>query len=184
MAVKAKKTTKSTKPTKSTKVAKTSKASSPVRATSNAKFACFGIVTAVILAVIIAVVCTVVIRNNVIDDSYFVSDNTKYVLNMTADEDDDSALKAVHTVYYYKDNQITGAKSYYEFEDAASAKAAYEEAMADQSEDAIKSYKLKGKYIVFTASESEYGQLTVDGVKAQIELYERYKNGELQDLTE
>ena len=141
-------------------------------ASNSSKFVVFGIAIVAIIAAIIAVVVAIN-ANSTINDAYFVSDGSKYVLNIEGDED--GKTKATHIVYYYSGDKITGAKSFYEFADEATAKEAYNELKESAAEYADSS-ELKGKYIVITASDDDIKDITVDGVKSQIEFYESLKN--------
>lgn len=133
------------------------------------------------LAVVIVVIITVVlvVNNNSLNDSYFVSDDTKYVLTIEADEtdsEDEYAPVKSHLVYTYEGDKITGMKTYYAYADEASAKKAYEALKEAVSEEEAKTMELNGKYIIVTADEESYKDLTAADVKQQIEFMESLKN--------
>ena len=139
------------------------------------KFALFGIGIAAVVAIIVGIVVAVK-SNPTINDAYFVSDGSKYVINMDMDgESSNEGIVGMHIVYYYSGDTVTGAKSFYEFKDEATAKAAYDELKNASDEDAG-SYSLNGKYIVLAADDDTVKNLTVDEVKSQVEFYENLKN--------
>lgn len=184
MAEKAKKTTK-TKKTK-TKANPTIKSSVTGRKKAWDKPALGKIVCliVVVIAILVIIVATMTRGDAPISDDYFVSDGTKYVLSIDAEQDEDNEEKLVttHIVYYYNGDNITGAKVFYEFADAASAKAAYDDIIKSiaESEEKIDAsmYKLNGKYIIVTADEASYKDLKASEIKAQFESYEALQKGE------
>ena len=131
----------------------------------------------VVIAIIIAVVLGV--KGGGLGDSYFVSDDTKYVLNMDASDmsfdDEEYAPTKVHLVYTYSGEDVTGLKAYYEYENAEAAKAAFDYINETQA-DSYKSIVMDGKYIILEAKEDEYKDITPDDVKQQIEFMEMLKN--------
>ena len=129
-----------------------------------------------VAVVIVAVVALVLInKNSKIDDNYFSSDETKYVLtleqNEVALEDDDYAPIKTHMVYYYSGSEVTGMTIYYEYLDEAAAKEAYEH-IKDEEHEGIKEIKLNGKYIEMVTTEDQYTGMTADEVKQNIEFME------------
>ena len=152
---------------------------------------------AVVVAAIIAIV--VVNLNSGISESYFVSDDTKYVLTLDAGqlsfEDEEQEINPVkaHFVYNYSGDEITGLTAYYEFADAETAKKALdlynkelkeaEESEKSEGDDMVgyKDASVKGKYLVLTANESQYKDITVSDVKQQIEFMEMLKQMNEQD---
>ncbi|MBR3143685.1 hypothetical protein IKF12_00565 [Candidatus Saccharibacteria bacterium] len=187
MAQKAKKSTKTKKPatkkttTKTVKKPATTTIKSSVTVKNQetkpaiGKIICLVAIVASLLVIIVAVMAINFGGGN----NLFVSDGTKYVLNITADEDNDENVVATHQIFYYKDDEITGVKTYYEFANASDAKAEYD-AIQELLDDEEKSaYKLDGKYIVVTSPEEEYADMTASDVKSYIELYEKIQNGEI-----
>ena len=151
----------------------------------------------VVIAVIIAIV--VVNLNSGISESYFVSDDTKYVLTLDAgqlsfdDEEQEINPVKAHFVYNYSGDEITGLTAYYEFADAETAKKALvlytqelkEAEEGDENEEGdtagYKDASVNGKYLVLTANESQYKDITVSDVKQQIEFMEMLKQMNEQD---
>ena len=142
---------------------------------------CAGVVA--VIVIIVAVVLATA-GSSRLGDSYFVSDDSKYVISMNADEmgldGEEYAPNKVHLVYYYSDDEVTGLESYYEYTDNASAKAAYDTIIAEAGDEAS-NYRLDGKYIVITADESEYEGMTASDAKQQIEFMEMLKNMDFDD---
>ncbi len=152
---------------------------------------------AVVIAVIIAII--VVNLNSGISESYFVSDDTKYVLTLDAgqlsfdDEGQEINPVKAHFVYNYSGDEITGLTAYYEFADTETAKKALvlytqelkeaEEGNENEEGDTAgyKDASVKGKYLVLTANESQYKDITVSDVKQQIEFMEMLKQMNEQD---
>ena len=132
------------------------------------------------IAVIIIIVAIVLATRGAggINDSYFVSDGSKYVLTLGADdtdEEDDTAPVNAHLVYYYSDDAITDMKGFYEFATESAAKAAYD-FYNENNDDTYKSVELNGKYVILTANPSDYEGLTATDVKTQIDAIEQLKN--------
>lgn len=136
------------------------------------------IAAVVVIAIIIAVV--LVTRGNTINDSYFVSDGTKYVLTLDANdismEDAEYNPIKAHLVYTYSGDEITGLKAYYEYADNATAKAAADYLKSNYEESDQAKIATDGKYVVYTSHEEDYKDLTASDVKQQIEFMEMLKN--------
>lgn len=150
------------------------------KAKKNNKNLIIGIVAAVVVVVVVIVAVVLATSGSKLSDSYFVSDGSKYVLTMSAEEmsleDDEYAPLKAHVVYFYSGDEITGLKTYYEYADAGSAKTAFDALLQEMEGEDVSNYALDGKYIIITSDESEYSEMTVDDVKQQIEFYEMYKN--------
>ena len=137
-------------------------------------------VVAVAIAIIIAVI---VVNLNNINDSYFVSDGSKYVLTIEADESDSEDQYAplkTHLVYTYNGDTVTGMKTYYVYGDGNSAKNAFDALKKELGDEANK-MELNGKYIIITAEEDSYKDLKASEVKEQIEFMEKLQNMDLDD---
>lgn len=132
-----------------------------------------------VLAVVIVVVVLVINNGNRLDDSYFKSDDAKYVLTIDSDmleaeEGEEYVPVKIHYVYTYSGDKITGLKSYYEYADANTAKAAFEQ-LKSRDDSAV--MEVNGKYVVMTAPESEYENDTATDVKQRIELIDMINSG-------
>ena len=139
-----------------------------------------GICAAVAVVVVVVVLAVVLInKGNSINDDYFKSDDTKYVLTMetgaTGDEETPEPVKA-HEVYTYEGDKITSLKTYYEYADADAAKTAFDKAGDEYDKESYESIELNGKYIVLTAKADQYENLKAADIKANIELMEQLKN--------
>ena len=153
-------------------------------AKKNNKGIIIGICCAVVVVVAI-VIAAVLANQNQLGDSYFKSDDTKYVLTIESDElaseDGEYTPVKTHMVYTYKDDTITSLKTYAEYADAATAKKAFD-AMKESGAD-MANYELNGKYIIETAPADQYEGVTASDVKSQIEFYESLKNMTLDEST-
>lgn len=148
-----------------------------------------GICAAVVVVIIIIVAVILATRNSGgLDDSYFVSDNTKYVLtydseDMAIEDDEEYVPVKTHFVYTYNEDEVTGLKAYYVFANDKDAKAAfnyYNENMGDEFAE----IELDGKYVILTANASEYEDMTPSDIKQQIEFMEMLKEIDTEDDTE
>ena len=148
-----------------------------------------GICAAAVVVVIAIVAIIFATKGSApIDDSYFVSDGSKYVLNIASDDteyEDDEYNEYTplvsHAVYYYSGDKITGMKTYYEYKDADTAKEAYD-ALKAAGEFEGADISLNGKYFVLTNDPSEYEGLTASDIKEQIDLIEMFQNMDLDNL--
>ena len=140
-----------------------------------------GICIALVVIAIIAVIIVLVMRNNSpsTNNSYFVSDDTKYVLNLDSDsfstEDGEFQPQKAHLIYYYSGDTITGMKSYYEYANEADAKSAYEYYKANMASE-YKNIELDGKFLILTANEADYEGMTAYDIQQQIEFLESINN--------
>lgn len=134
----------------------------------------YGIIAGAVIAVIIAIIVAVfVISNKKIDDSFFVSDDTKYVLN--TEDNSYGAVKNHIVVFYNKNDEITSAEAYLEFVNEANAKEAYSSLEEYYNQDDMKEYKpnyrLEGKYIVNKYKESDYEGMAASQMKELFDMY-------------
>ena len=186
MAAKAKKSTKSKKTTTKAVVKRAPKEPVIKSSVTGKKDACWDkpaigkiVCLCVAIIAIIVVAAAIALKSQVLSDDFFVSDSTKYVLNIPADENEQGAV-ATHVVYYYKDDTVTGAEYYYEFKDNESAKSFYElmSELTSSGEDGVSNYRLKGKYVIMAADESEYADMTASDIKSYVEFYEQILNSD------
>ncbi len=135
-----------------------------------------------------AIVAVVLVSNSGLNDGYFVSDDTKYVFTLESDEkdlsEDEDAPVKTHIVYTYEGDKVTGLKSYYVYADADKAKTAFDKMKESAGEEESNSIELNGKYIIITAEEDVYKDLTASDVKQQIEFMESLKNTNTEELDE
>ena len=150
---------------------------------------CAGIL---VIAVIVVAIIFATRSTTTLNDAYFVSDNTKYVLTVDEDaveSDEETAFKPIktHVVYNYSDDTITSMTTYMEFADEATAKQAlayYQEAYADTnlSESGIANISTNGKYLVILATSDQYADMTASDVKQYIEFMEMVQNTDIDEL--
>jgi hypothetical protein len=86
--------------------------------------------------------------------------------------DDNKLVFAVGDIYklvYYhdEDGNITGVEHYYEYSDETTANEKCEEDKESLKNDAsIKNITCKGNYVIYTISDTEWGDLTLEKVKS------------------
>lgn len=135
------------------------------------------------IVVIVAIVIGIVLatRGSGLNDDYFVSDGTKYVITVDSsemtldDEEQEYAPIKTHLVYTYSGDEITGLKSYYEYADATAAQKALER-LKEVAGDEMEDITVDGKYVIATAKADQYENITASDVKQQIEFMEMLKN--------
>lgn len=138
-----------------------------------------GICAAVVVITVIAVAVFFATRSTKIDDSYFVSDGTKYVVPMDGNDFVTDEVKNIPTkayaVYTYSGDTITGAFTYAEFANESTAKTALEE-YKNTDQDGVKNISTNGKYVVIEMDESSYEGMTASELKTYID----FMNGTLE----
>ena len=148
---------------------------------NNNKNIIIGVCVAAVVVVAIVLVIVFAVRGvgGGLNDSYFVSDDTKYVLTVESDDISEENSEEyipvkTHMVYTYSGDEITGLKIYQEYADAETAKAAFDE--MKNAGEGTGDAELNGKYVVMTASSEDYEGMTASDVKNQIEFMEMLKN--------
>lgn len=137
-----------------------------------------GVIALIVVVVLVVVLAT---RGGKLDDSFFVSDGSKYVATLDGsdtgmmDEDGVAPIKG-HVVYFYSGDKVTDMKTYYEFADEASAKKAFDGLKEEDTEEEGGTIELNGKYVIMTADASHYEGMTAADAKEQIEFIEMIKN--------
>lgn len=139
-----------------------------------------GLATGIIagLAVIIVAVVVVLVvvfggkGSGGLNDDYFKTDDTKYVLSMDGNEiamDDTTLnLKKFHIVYTRDGEKITSQKTYYEFANNETAEKAKNSIDLSDDENVAEVY-VDGNYLVIVAKENVYAELSTGDVEQQIE---------------
>ena len=139
-----------------------------------------------VLVIVVIVVAIIFATKGVttLNDAYFVSDDSKYVLTVNSDELDEEKTEITpiktHLVYYYSGDAITGMITYMEFANEATAKSAIE-AYKSIDQTGVKSIYTNGKYIVVEMTEDQYAGVTASDVKQQIEFMEMIKGMDLSE---
>ena len=118
-----------------------------------------GIIAALVIVAGVIVAIFLIGRGKVIDDNFFKSDDTKYVLSQNYGLN--GAIKTHTVIYYDKEDNITKWENYLEYNDAESAKAAYENVKDVNEEKSGVKYSINGKYII-----SEYPKETYENTAA------------------
>ena len=114
---------------------------------------CAGVL--VIAVVVVAIIFATKGTTPAINDAYFVSDGTKYVI--TLDEDEIES----------EDEEATPVKTHIVYTHA--------------SESGIASMSTNGKYLVIVATEDQYADTTVSEVKQYVEMLDTMKNAGTND---
>lgn len=147
-----------------------------------------GICIAVLVVAVIGIAIFFATRGTgAINDSYFRSDNTKYVATFEGDymglsDDSNYAPGKTHQVFLYSGDKITGATIYLEYNDEAAAKSALEH--FKQLDESTNGLSANGKYIVIEMPEEEYSSMTTSQVKQYVELTEKMKNSDTNESEE
>lgn len=132
-----------------------------------------GVITVCLLVAIIAVLAIQKLQPEPLDEDYFVSDDTKSVIGMSASgATSDPTHVQTFVVYTYEGDKVTGLKTYFEYTDEAAAAAAIE---ARKSQPEFENAELNGKYIVVTAKPESYEGLTASDVKQQEEAIRKFQ---------
>ena len=139
-----------------------------------------------LIAVIVVIVITTVInttQDKPLDDSFFVSDGTKY--SVTIDNAAKYGIrtewvpKKLHVVYFYSGDKVTDLKYYYEYQEETDAESAADSLKDIPNEDPnTDSVVLDGKYVIVTINEYIYEDLTPEDAKWQIEYLQSEQNEE------
>ena len=124
----------------------------------------------VVIAVVI-VLALISFRKPTLNEEYFTSDDTKSVITMSSD-DSTTTNHQTHFVYEYDGDKVVGLKTYFEYQDAETAKAAYE---SSKNLPEFKNSELNGNYIIVTADPSQFEGLTADDVRQQEEAIKQFQ---------
>ena len=121
--------------------------------------------SSIALILVIAIVMVVINSKPVYDDKYFVSDDSKIVLSMHSEPNEDGKTPTTtYMVYYYSGEKITGIKQFYRFDEESKAKDVFDE--LDVSDmDWISEKTLDGHFIIFKLAPSQYEELTTQEVR-------------------
>lgn len=129
---------------------------------------------ALVAVIIITIVTLLLLPNKKIDDNFFVSDDTKYVLTLNSEEGLDLDFKEyipekTHLVYFYSGDKVTDLKVYCDFKTEDEAKKAAEN-MKEKIDESVDSLSVEGKYVVVKMNKSQYENISADEAKQQIDL--------------
>lgn len=171
------------------------------KAKKNNKNLIIGICASILIIAVIVVAAIFATKGtNTLNDAYFVSTDTRYVLTEEGDGDGFEGTEYVpiktHLVYESSNDKVTSAVNYVEFENESIAKAALqalEEELKeyDLNKDlGIESMSTNGKYLVITIAKDQYEGTTLSEIKTfyesdiNIEDYEDLETEEIEEDTE
>lgn len=144
------------------------------------KQAIYSICSTIIIASVAIIAVVLILRTlskPVIEEAYFVSDDTKSVISLDSNrgESEDGSAVQTHLVYTYDGDNVTGLKTYFEYPSEEAAATAIE-SLKDQPE--FQGAVLEGKYIVVTADASQFEGLTASDVRQQAEAIQRFQESQ------
>ena len=129
-----------------------------------------------VVAIVAIVVAIIILSNKRIDDSFFVSDDTKIVLQM--DSENLLGLNSeiivpddAYIIYFYSGNNVTDTKAYYKYEDEKTAKEAAE-IFKNQEDNNYGNISVNGTYVILTMNKSTYEGMTTEDARQRVELME------------
>lgn len=124
-----------------------------------------GIICGVVVAAIAVVVVLVIInKNKVPGDDYFVTDDTKIVINDTSiSENSIFGSTSYHQVYKYSGDTITDLTTYYVYESEDDAKEALETIF--KGVFGFENARVEGKNVIVVADKSDYEYTSTDTVR-------------------
>ena len=152
------------------------------KAKKNNKNLIYGICAAAVVVVIAVVVAIIVMGNKPLDESFFVSDDTKSVLTMdpsslSQDTDDDEYVpETMRLVYFFSGEKVSDLKMYYGYKSEEAAKKAADYLKSINQGQEIKDVSVNGKYVIVTADKSAYEDVTAEDAKQQVEMMEKFQN--------
>ena len=157
------------------------------RAKKNNKNLIICICTAVVVIIaIIAIVLATGGGGQHLSDDFFVTDDTKAVATLGPDDvsiaDERFIPNKTHLVYFFSGDTVSGLKAYYEYDDEATAKAAYSFLNSDENDlKDFKSISQNGKYVILEANEEEYEGITKEQAIQQIEVFDSFNPDEYDE---
>lgn len=118
-----------------------------------------------------------------VDDSYFISDESKDVITLEVDKANSATtdLLRTHIVYIYENDRVKSLKTYYEYENNELASQALEN-IKEINKNAVDVY-LDGKYIVVVSAEKQYENLNPSDIKQQAEAIKTYQDNKTEEKT-
>ncbi len=125
---------------------------------------------AIIALVFVIIAIVKFTKNEKYDSAYFHDDEGKIVLTMDKEAAalDDSKYEPniTHIVYYYRDGVVDNVKAFYEYATEKEAEKAYPNlGLGDFADSKYRS----GRFVIFQVKKSNYENLTVESLKADIE---------------
>lgn len=123
--------------------------------------------------VLVAVITVVILKltRPVLDDNFFVSDDTKSTITIKPDADGTSTSAVIQTrvVYDYDGENVVGMKTYFEFVDNDTARR-NEAAIREQPQ--YERTEVDGKFVIAISKEEQYKGLTKSDIEQQAQALE------------
>lgn len=125
--------------------------------------------------VLVAVVTVVVLKltRPVLDENFFVSDDTKSTITIEPDTDGDSTSAVIRTrvVYDYDGENVVGMKTYFEFADNETAR---RNEVAIREQPQFERTMVDGNFVIAISKEEQYKGLTKTDIEQQLQAIEIY----------
>lgn len=146
-----------------------------------------------IVAVVLVIVAVIVMltSSKKLDESFFVSDGTKYVATLSSGYDIynvsniEYAPEKIYLVYFYSNGKVTGVKAYYKYDSESEAKEVRDKLDKNIDElDDVDKVEVNGEYLIIVSSKSAYEKMTADDAKQQVEfmeMIERMSSGNIDE---
>ena len=128
----------------------------------------------------ITIVLLYALTPRTVDDSYFISDESKDVITLEVDKANSATtdLLRTHIVYTYENNKVKSLKTYYEYENKELASQALEN-IKEINKNAADVY-LDNKYIVVVSQEKQYENLNPSDIKQQAEAIKAFQDSKTE----
>ena len=133
----------------------------------------------VAIALVVVAIVAVIMSSNRISESFFVSDGTKYVVKLGAENNmldfniDGYLPEKFYLVYFYSGDRVTDVKAYYKYEDDNAAREALNYFNSQKEENAdVTKFEINGAYVIAVLDKSLYENMTAEDAKQQVEFME------------
>ena len=128
----------------------------------------------------ITIVLLYALTPRTVDDSYFISDESKDVITLEVDKANSATtdLLCTHIVYIYENDRVKSLKTYYEYENNELASQALEN-IKEINKNAADVY-LDNKYIVVVSQEKQYENLNPSDIKQQAEAIKAFQDSKTE----
>lgn len=148
-------------------------------------------VVLVVVVLIVVVVCVLISSGQKLNESFFVSDGTKYVLTLSPGDDvisvntNEYVPQKAYLIYFYSGDRVTDVKVYYKYDNFETVERAvkyFNEQRTNNSQ--IAEIDVNGDYVVIAADKALYEDMTADDAKQQVEFMEMLQNMSSTDTEE
>ena len=143
------------------------------------------------MVLVIVAVIVILTSSKKLDESFFVSDGTKYVATLSSGydiynvSDIEYTPEKIYLVYFYSNGKVTGVKAYYKYDSESKAKEACDKLDKNIDElDDVDKVEANGEYLIIVSSKSAYEKMTADDAKQQVEfmeMIERMSSGDIDE---